>query len=282
MSREMRVAEALNSSVVSIASKEYPAIDKDYSLAEALSVMDKHKTDRVVLTEEGKARGIMTLRDVIFKLGTMRTKHAYIGGMHASSFMSEPLVYVGSEAPLREALEKMVKGDFTSIPVLEDGSPVALLQRWDLARLISDIPEASDARVKDYMRSFLVSVNLQTRIFHVRQLLNEYGISVVPVIDEGRFIGVVGVDEIANVFIAYYESARGEPKRITPLKYVVVADAIKLRPPVVSPDASLAEAAAKMLEKRYRATIVVDNEKPVGFIGGIELARYLLEGGIKS
>ncbi len=278
----MGVKEALEAKAEEVASKEYPAIDKDYSLAEALSVMERYKTDRAVLTEEGRARGIMTLRDVIFKLGTMRTKQAYIGGMHASSFMSEPLVSVGTDASLREALEHMVKGDFTSVPVLSDGKPVALLQRWDLARIVSDLPEAADARVRDHMRSFLVSVNLQTRIFHVRQLLNEYGISVVPVLDEGRFLGVIGVDEIANVFIAYYEAARGEPKRITPLKYVVVADAVKLRPPVVDPDASVAEAAAKMLEKRYRATIVVDGDKPVGFISGVELARFLLEGGLKS
>lgn len=278
----MGVKEALEAKAEEVASKEYPAIDKDYSLAEALSVMERYKTDRAVLTEEGRARGIMTLRDVIFKLGTMRTKRAYIGGMHASSFMSEPLVSVGTDASLREALEHMVKGDFTSVPVLSEGKPVALLQRWDLARIVSDLPEAADARVRDHMRSFLVSVNLQTRIFHVRQLLNEYGISVVPVLDEGRFLGVIGVDEIANVFIAYYEAARGEPKRITPLKYVVVADAVKLRPPVVDPDASVAEAAAKMLEKRYRATIVVDGDKPVGFISGVELARFLLEGGLKS
>ncbi len=277
----MGVKEALEARAFEIASKEYPAMDKDYSLAEVLSVIDRYKTDRAILTEEGKARGIMTLRDVIFKLGTMRTKQAYIGGIHASSFMSEPLVSIGIEASLREALEYMVKGDFTSVPVLRNGEPVALLQRWDLARLVSDLPEAADARVSDHMRSFLVSVNLQTRIFHVRQLLNEYSISVVPVLDEGRFIGVVGIDEIANVFIAYYEAARGEPKRITPLKYVVVADAVKLRPPIVDPEASIAEAAAKMLEKRYRAAIVVDGDMPVGFISGVELARFLLEGGLK-
>jgi len=281
----MGVKEALQSKALDVASKQYPEIDKDYSLAEALSVIERDRNDRALLTEKGKARGIMTLRDIIFKLGTMRTKQAYIGGLHASNFMSEPLVFVGPDAPLREALEKMVKGDLTSVPVLKGGEgsePLALLQRWDLARLVSDLPEAADARVRDHMRSFLVSVNLQTRIFHVRQLIKEYSVSVLPVLDEGKFIGVIGVDEIAKVFIAYYEGGRGEPRTITPLKYVIVADAVKLRPPVVDPDASVAEAAAKMLEKRYRATIVVDGDKPVGFISGIELARFLLEGGLGS
>lgn len=278
----MVLKDLVSGRALEVASREFPSIDKDYSLAAALEAAEKHETDRVVATEKGKIRGIVTLRDLIFKLGTMRTGRAYIGGLHVSSFMSEPVEYVSADASLGEALRKMSSGGFTSVPIVENGEPVALIQRWDLARAVSELPEAVDTPVHRVMRSFLVTVNLQARIFHVRQLLNEYDLSVVPVLDEGRFIGVIGVDEIAKVFIDFYETSRGEPKRITPLKYVIVADAVKLRPPLVSPDDSLAEAAAKMLEKRYRATIVLDGDKPVGFVSGLELARFLLEGGVTS
>ncbi len=252
-----------------------PRLDKDMSLSAALEEMDKYKTDRVLLTEDGKLRGILTLRDVIFKLGTVRTKSTTPSALHASSFMTEPVFSLQPGDPLLRAASSMVERRFTSIPVVEDGKPTGLVSRWELARLLAETPQAADVSVRDYMRVPPVSVNLQTRILHVRQLIFQFDLSVIPVMEEGELVGVVGVDEIATIFIKFYELARGEPKRTTPLKFVIVADAIRLRPPKVSPDASLAEAAQKMLDYRYRAVIVEDRGKPVGIITGVELAKAL-------
>ena len=257
----------------------YPHLDKDYSLSEVLKQMDKAKTDRVMLTEDGSLRGIVTLRDILFKLGTVRTKQVSPSAMHASSFMSEPVASVGEEDTLLRAVSEMDKGGFTSVPVTRDGEPVGMITRYELAKMIAESPRASDISIRDVMRTPPVSVGLQTRILHVRQLIQQYDMSVIPVVEDGRMVGVIGVDELATVFIKYYELARGEPKRITPLKYVVVADAIKLRPPRASPDSSLAEAADLMAKARYRAVVVVDQDKPVGIVTGIELARAILRVG---
>ncbi|BAN90837.1 CBS domain-containing protein [Aeropyrum camini] len=271
------VSQLLSSPVEEAAGKEVPVLDKDFSLAEILKAIEKAKVDRAFLTEGNAIRGVLTFRDVLDKIATVRTKQAYIGGLHGSSFMNEPVKYVQAGEELSRALEIMANGMFTSIPVVDSqGSVEGGITRFELAKLVKDLEVSQDASVRDVMRTFLVSVNLQTRILHVRQLLYEYDISVIPVMDEGRFIGVVGLDELLAVIKSFYNLARGEPRRHTPLKYVIVADAIRMRPPVVTPDASLAEAAEKMLEKRYRAVIVVDNEKPVGFISGIELVNFLL------
>jgi len=252
-------------------------MDKDYSLSAVLEAIDKAKTDRAILTEKKKIRGVVTLRDVIFKLGTVRTKQTTPSAMHASSFMSEPVHTLGPQDTVLKAASLMVEHSFTSVPVVDSEKvPLGIFSRWEMASLLADSSEAADVTVRQYMRTPPVSVTLQTRILHVRQLLFQHNISVVPVLEDGELVGVVGIDEVALVFIKYYELARGEPKRITPLKFVIVADAIKLRPPKVSPDASLAEAAQKMLDYRYRAVVVEDRGKPVGIISGHELAKALL------
>ena len=261
-----------------VASRDTPVADKDLSLSAVIELIEKHKTDRAVLTESKKIRGIMTLRDVIFKLGTVRTKQASPSGMHASSFMNEPVYTVGRGTPLVQALKLMDEHRVTSVPVVEGGAPEGVVSRWELAELLRDLPAASDITVRDVMRTFPVSVGLQTKILHARQLLLQHDLSVIPVMEEGSFVGVIGVDEIFNIFMKYYELSRGEPKRITPLKYVIVASAITLRPPRVDPDASVAEAADKMASYRYRAVIVLDGDVPVGHITGLELARLLLRG----
>ncbi|MCE4616119.1 MAG: CBS domain-containing protein [Aeropyrum sp.] len=274
------VASRLGEPIESFASNEVPVIDKDYSLAEVLKSMEKAKIDRAFLTEEGRLRGVVTYRDILDKLATVRTRRAYIGGLHGSNFMNEPVKAVSPGDPFSRALETMASGMFTSVPVTGgSGEVIASLTRYDVARVVRDEAAAADAQVKDYMKTFLISASLRTRILHVRQLIYEYDVSVVPVLDEGRFVGVVGLDEILNVFMAFYSLQRGEPKRHTPLKYVVAADAIRMRPPVVTPDSSMAEAADKMISHRYRAIIVVDGDKPVGYISGLELSGFLLTQG---
>ncbi|MCE4628567.1 MAG: CBS domain-containing protein [Desulfurococcales archaeon] len=256
-----------------------PILDKDLALSAAIEKTEKYKTDRAILTEDKRIRGILTYREVIFKLGTVRTKQATPTGMHASSFMSEPVEYVRLDEPFMQALRKMEENSFTSVPVVDEGEiPKGIISRWELAEQLVENPKAVDTIVRNIMRTFPVSVNLYTRILHVRQLLFQHNLSVVPVMDDGEFVGVVGVDEILNIFLKYYELSRGEPKRLTPLKFVTVSSAIRLRPPKIDPDASIAEAADLMLRYRYRAVIVVDNGKPVGHITGLELAKFILHG----
>jgi len=272
----LSMEEAVLKRVADVMDPDPPAVDKDVSLSHALEVAGRAKTDRVVLTEEGLIRGILTLRNVIFKLGTVRTKMTTPTAMHASSFASEPVITVEPEDALLRVLRSMLEGGFTSTPAVRGGRVVGLVSRWELASLIADTPAAADVSVRDYMRTPPATATLQTRLLHIRQLILQHDLSVVPVTEEGRFIGVVGVDEIASAFLKYYELSRGEPRRITPLKFLVAADSITMRPPRVSPDASIAEAAAKMARERYRAVIVLDADKPVGVVTGIELVRSLL------
>lgn len=257
-------------------SPSVPSLDKDYSLAEILKSIEKAKTDRAFLTEDGKARGVLTFRDVLDKIATARTKQASIGGLHGSSFMNEPVKHVSPKDKLETALRLMVDGLFTSVPVVDDGVIEAAITRYELASIIRDTPYASDVQAKDIMKTFLVSASLQTRILHIRQLIYEYDVSLVPIIEEGRFSGVVGLDELLNVIMAFYSLQKGEPKRHTPLKYVVAADAVRLRPPTLPPDASVADAADQIVRTRYRAVVIVDRDKPVGYISGLELAGFLL------
>ncbi len=209
------------------------------------------------------------------KLGTTRTKSTTPSAMHASSFMSEPVIHLEGQEILLRAAKEMVNHEFTSIPVTSDGKPVGIVSRWELAEKVSISSDSKRLKVRDVMKTPPVVVNLQTRILHVRQLLHQYNLSVIPVVDEGRFIGVVGIDEIALLFLKYYELSRGEPKRITPLKYVVVADAIKMRPPIADPDDKLGDAVEKMIQKRYRAIVILDKERPIGLLTGLELAKIL-------
>jgi len=255
---------------------EYPTLDKDYSLSEVLKLMERNKIDRIVLTEDGIVRGIVTLKDILLKLGTVRTRQAAPSALHASSFMTEPVVSAPPDSTLHKIASEMDRGGFTSVPVVEDGEPIGLVTRFEIARELSELPSASDITVRSVMRTPQVSVGLHTRILHARQLIQQYDISVIPVLESGKLVGVIGVDELSTILLKYYELSRETPKRVTPLKYITVGDIVKQRPPRINVDSSLAEAAELMVRSRYRAVIVEDAGRPVGIVSGLELARAII------
>jgi CBS domain-containing protein len=115
-----------------------PKADKDLPLSTVLEKIEKYKTDRAILTEDGKIRGILTYRDIIFRLGTVRTKQATPTSMHASSFMSEPVSTVTTNEPLIQALKVMDELGVSSVPVVEENIPQGIISRWELAELLRD------------------------------------------------------------------------------------------------------------------------------------------------
>ncbi|HID41061.1 MAG TPA: CBS domain-containing protein, partial [Pyrodictium sp.] len=67
---------------------DYPAVDKDETLEHAVRVMKKYDSDRVLAFEDDKLVGIMTKKDIMVKLATLRTRNVALGRMHVSSFMT--------------------------------------------------------------------------------------------------------------------------------------------------------------------------------------------------
>jgi len=247
-------------------------ISKDVSLSEALRSMKKCKSDRVILrSKTGDVAGIATKFDILMKLATERTRMTEPSSWRISGFMSYPVVSIEPEKNVREAIEIMWENDFTSLPI--KGDEVLILDKFSLAELLVD----SKTSVLEVSRTPPITLRVNDRILHARMKIAENDISLLPVMGKGgEFVGVIGIDEIIDILIEYYETSRKSPKHLTEISYLVVGDAVKQRPPIVGAGDNIGAAASLMLKSGYRGVVVLDNlEKPVGIITGKELIGYL-------
>jgi CBS domain-containing protein len=254
-------------------SREACIISKDESLSEALRAMKKCKTDRVILkSKNGDIAGIATKYDIMVKLATERTRMTEPSSWRISGFMSYPVVTVESGEKVGSAARIMDDKNITGLPLSDDTN--LIFDKFSIAELLVD----DDTSVLDISRTPPITLKLTDRVLHARMKIIETGISFLPVIgDEKEFVGVVGIDEILDILLRYYETSRKSPKHLTELGYIVVGDAVKQRPPVVSAGGSVADAARLMLKTGYRGVVVLDNtEKPVGIVTGRELVKHLV------
>jgi len=255
---------------------DYPAVDKDETLEHAVRVMKRYDSDRVLAFEDEKLVGIMTKRDIMTKLATLRTRNVVPGRMHVSSFMTWNPKTTTPDATVVEIAQRMTTENIGSYPVVEGDKVVGLVTRWEIASLA---PLFSDVKVVDVMTTVPEVLKTTHKVLHARQLLLRYNVLFLPVVDEeGRLIGYVTVDEIADAFLAFHDIVP-EKFRKERIDHLLVDDIMRLRPPIVSPDDSVAVAFERMKAKKTKGVVVVHEGKQIGLVTLNELVRLVASKG---
>ncbi|KSW12146.1 hypothetical protein CF15_05115 [Pyrodictium occultum] len=260
-----------------IMNTRYPAVDKDETLEQAVRVMRKHDSDRVLAFEDEKLVGIMTKKDIMMKLATLRTRNLVVGRLHVSSFMTPDPKTAGPEEDAASIAQRMIEEGVGSFPVVEGDRVVGLITRWEVARLVHEL--APDVKAVDVMVTVPEVLRTTNKVLHARQLLLRYNILFLPVLDEeGRLVGYVTADEVADAFLAFHDIVP-EKYRKERIEHLLVDDIIRLRPPTVSPDSSVAEALEKMEAKKSKGAVVVHEGRLVGIITLNELVKLVASRG---
>ena len=135
---------------------------------------------------------------------------------------------------------------------------------------------ARKPRVRDRMSSDPFTVGPNDSLQSVVDLLRRRDIRAVPVVEEGRLVGIVTDRDLRQVAPSYpLFRDEDEIRRYT--ENLKVTAAMTADPFRISPDASLIEA-AKLLEiYRIGALPVVDGETLVGMISVTDLLRVFIE-----
>ncbi len=145
----------------------------------------------------------------------------------AGELMTKALVTVHPETPLREAIRLMLKGGFSGLPVVDAaGKAVGILTEGDLIRwteqqsprarwwldMLADGYELSadfiaairdeHAKVQAAMSPQVVGVAENTPARAVAKLLSERGIKRVPVLRDGKPVGIITRRDLVRALLA--------------------------------------------------------------------------------
>ena len=146
-------------------------------------------------------------------------------------------------------------------------------------------------QVKDVMTTEVITVSPETEIIQATQLLLEKRINGLPVVDaQGVLRGILcqsdlvaqqkqfPVPSLFTLLDGYMPlgSLKRLEKEVEKIAAVSVAQAMTPNPKTVSPDMSIAAAAALMVDENFHTLPVVDGDRLVGIIGKEDILRTLL------
>jgi CBS domain-containing protein len=131
--------------------------------------------------------------------------------------MTRKPVTIGPDAPVRKALQVMIKKDIGSLVVVKRGKPVGIITERDVTRHslrpVKGGKAAYDWPVTRLMSSRLITVLPNTPIWVAFEKMVTRRIRRLPVVEKGRLVGIVTERDLLKwVIRVLYEPS--VPKRI--------------------------------------------------------------------
>jgi acetoin utilization protein AcuB len=139
--------------------------------------------------------------------------------MNVESWMSRNLVTIGKDAGIRDALMVMKKYSIRHLPVVENGLFVGLVSSGDLKQVIL-ASMLENLKVSDVMLQNPFTVTLDTPLERAAMIIFEKNIGCLPVVEEGRAVGILTVKDLLKAFIEIMGVLKGGARLDVILKHV--------------------------------------------------------------
>jgi len=108
----------------------------------------------------------------------------------------EPMT-IAPDALLSEAQEKMRQGGFHRLPVVQDGKLIGIVTDRDLRSHSSHL----DRKLKDVMTAKVRTIGPGATVEEAAQILLKFQIGGLPVVDNGRLVGIVTTSDVMKAFL---------------------------------------------------------------------------------
>lgn len=126
-----------------------------------------------------------------------------------TEIMTSTPVTITAEATAAEAAKLMREKNIGSLVVFEEGRPTGIVTERDLVTKVaaSDL-QPSGVRVRDIMTSPLVAVAPHAEVADAARLMSQRKIRRLPVIQEGRLVGIITENDIIRIWPTLIEVTR--------------------------------------------------------------------------
>jgi CBS domain-containing protein len=132
-------------------------------------------------------------------------------------------------------------------------------------------------KVKEYMSAPVYVVERNEPIQRARNLMFKYGIGRLPVLDNGKLVGIVTKYDITNRLNQAAPEWRRRPIDKVPVQVVMTE-----KPITIFPDATMTQAAELMLENDISGLPVERDGDILGMITSRDMVRYFAEQDVKA
>jgi CBS domain-containing protein len=132
----------------------------------------------------------------------MNGPESAIGISSVACVMTTDVISVAPNSLIEDAIDVMIEHSISGLPVIDDhGRLVGMISEYDALNLLLEPPSEVGlvAPVVNYMSRDVVSIPLDTPLDAVAHMLQTSGVRRLPIVDEGRVVGIVSRRDLIRV-----------------------------------------------------------------------------------
>jgi CBS domain-containing protein len=255
-------------------------VSPNETIAYARNLMVKHKISRLLVMDDGKLTGILTKKDIAYRLrqGEPAWKRRPIDQIPTGMFATDCVLTVRPDTETRAIAKIFVEQDISSVPVVNEGTVIGIVTKSDL--MTSKLLKHMEGTVKDVMEDVLV-VNRYHSLDHVIDLMNERNDKLIVTNNDGTIAGIITETNLAFLETGAKKPGseqkevkflrKQEPAGVKSYRYVIKVSTIAedvMSSPVITtgPEVPLADAVAEMENLHINSLAVVENGSIIGIV----------------
>ena len=124
---------------------------------------------------------------------------------------SQDIVTINPDATVRELVALLTEHNIGAAVVSTDGSSVSgIVSERDVVRQLNGNDQALSATVADIMTANVSTCSPSSSLDEVRRVMTDGRFRHLPVVDDGRLVGVVSIGDIVKSHIAEVEFERDQ------------------------------------------------------------------------
>jgi len=118
--------------------------------------------------------------------------------MKVRDVMTDRVDTVTPNASVVEIAQMMKNNDVGSIPVCEDKKVIGMITDRDIViKVVADGKNIESRMAKDIMNSKIITVTGDQDVHEAAHLMSEYQIRRLPVVEQGKIVGIVALGDLA-------------------------------------------------------------------------------------
>jgi len=245
-------------------------IDKSERIAHALDIMEKNGIRRMLVTNDGKLGGTITMRQITRVLGTRKSLGMSASSLHVAAATQDAIIKILPDMDLDDAIILLQK---TAVLVPVEGDEIlGWVRPRDVLGAVTMEGVASEA-----MRVPL-SIHPQDRLVHARRMMLDRDVGRLPVVEAGRLVGMLSERDVAKALKAFRELNETSSRQYSRIDNLLVQDVMTRDVQTARADTPL-EDIRKILLNKNRGGMPVLNQRDelVGMITRTTLVDYLAQ-----
>ena len=247
-------------------SREVVAVDKDERLETVLTLMQKHRVSKLVVQEKGRIVGIVTDGDIADELGAIKNKGVPASHLHASSAMRRSFERVTPEADISVVLKALMDDDVGLVPVCHEDNCVGVVTGSDLLKLVKAPRPVSEVMTSKGLHV----VQPSDRVIHARRMMMDHHVERLPVLQDGKLVGIVGEGDIASG-LAKFKATVADAHQPAAIQRFLVEDVMQRNVVTATPETTAADAVRIMKTQDVGSLPVVRGDRIVGIVTRTDL-----------